>query len=163
MRVEIDVPYYDSSYVDPGDLVKIRIGGLGARGVYEGRIARTAYALDFKNRELRAEIDLPNPDGRLRPGHMGKVVIELESRDNVLAIPSSALLARDVDGTAFCFRAVDDHAVRTAISVGEDSSQRIEVLKGLTEGDVVIVNPDSQMRDGQPITIKPASPGSDGR
>jgi RND family efflux transporter MFP subunit len=161
MRVEFSVPEGDSSYVDPGDPVTIYIGALGPRGVFKGRIARTAYALDPKYRQLHAEVDLPNPDGRFRPGNMGQVVIDLESRENVLAIPTSALWNwNPAEGTAVCFRAVNGHAVRTALSVGENTAQRIEVLKGLNEGDAVLAYPGPDMRDGQAVTAKPDAPES---
>ncbi len=159
MRVEIDVAENESAYVDPGDPVKIRIRALGWGAIYEGRIARTAYAL--KNRGLRAEIDLLNPDGRLRPGQMGQVELELESREDVLTIPTSAIFDWLEGGAVVCFRLLDDHAVRTTISIGEPSGAWVEVLKGLTAGDVVISNPGPQMRDGEAVKIKTDPRGPD--
>ena len=75
--------------------------------VYEGRVARTAYELNPQYRTLLVEIDLPNADGHLRPGQHGQAEIELETRENVITIPSSAMVERNDDGSAACFRVAD--------------------------------------------------------
>ena len=111
MRVVVLVPDRDVPYLDEGDPVTVQIDALGARGVFQGRIARTAYALD-QDRTLRAEIDLPNADGRLRPGQFGRVEIELETRENVLTIPSSAIMSGSSDDTANCYRVAGGRAVQ---------------------------------------------------
>ena len=81
MVVVVQVPEGDVPALDVGDPVTVRIRALKPRGVFQGRITRTAYALD-KDRTLRAEIVLPNTDGRLRPGLVGGVEIELDTREN---------------------------------------------------------------------------------
>jgi RND family efflux transporter MFP subunit len=154
MRVVVPVPDRDVPYLDPGDPATVRLDALGARGVYEGRVARTAYALNPDDHTFLAEIDLPNVDGRLRPGQYGSVEIKLETRENVLTVPSSAILARNADGMATCLRAVSGRAVRTRIKLGLDDGRRVEVLEGLKEGDIIIANPDVRMPDGQAITIR---------
>jgi multidrug resistance efflux pump len=45
---------------------------------FEGKVTRTAVALDAATRTLRVEIDLPNPEGKLRPGMFGTVAFAVE-------------------------------------------------------------------------------------
>ncbi len=152
MRVVVDVPHNDALRLDTGDPVKVWFDALGARGVYEGKIARTAYALNPKDRTLRAEIDLPNTDGRLRPGLFGRATINLETEENVLTIPSSAIIMHEGEGPAVCYRVVAGRAVRIPVKFGRNDGQRVEVLDGLKEGDIVIVHPLS-LQEGQAVTI----------
>ena len=150
------MPDRDSPYVDPGDPAKIRIDALGPRTVYEGRVARTAYELNPQYRTLLVEIDLPNADGHLRPGQHGRAEIELETRENVITIPFSAMVERNDDGSAACFRVADGAAqVRTRIEVGLSARGLTEVLEGLKEGDVVITRAEPGPVDGKPVTIRP--------
>ena len=50
-------------------------------------MTRTAYALDAKSRTLRAEIDLPNPDGKLHPGLYAYATIVAEEHPDALTLP----------------------------------------------------------------------------
>ena len=48
--------------------MKVWIDAHGSKAAYESRVARTAYEFDPADRTLSVEVDLPNEDGRLRPG-----------------------------------------------------------------------------------------------
>ena len=155
MVVVVDVPHNDVPDLDVGDPVTVQFDALKARGMFQGRITRTAYALDPKYGTLRAEIVLPNPDGRLRPGLVGRVEIVLEIGENVLTIPSSAIAVLDsTDKTADCYRVANGRAVKTRIKFGLVDGRRIKVLDGLKEGDIVIAKPDARLSDGQTVTIR---------
>ena len=138
MRVVVEVPDRDVPLLDKGDQVTVRIDAIGDR-VYQGTIARTAYAEDPETRTLRAEVDLDNVDGRLRPGQYGTATIVLEDLGNRLTIPMSALIdGRGAGGDAACYRIEGRRAVRTRIKIGKDDGVRIEVVDGLKEGDSVV-------------------------
>ena len=154
MRVVVDVPETDVPYLDLGDPATVRIASLGAVGVFKDRVKRTAYALN-KGQTLRVEIDLPNADDRLRPGQVGGVDIELESRDNVLTIPTSVVRDWDLEGNSHCFRVVDGHAVLMPIKVAGDGIGDFMVIDGLKEGDAVIIGPGGVITDGEAVTIRP--------
>jgi HlyD family secretion protein len=153
MLVVVRVPENFVPYLDEGDPANISIDALGRREVFQGQITRTAYALDPQDRTLRAEIALPNTDGRLRPGLGGQAWIVLESRENAISLPISAI-RQQRDDTAQCFRVVDGRVVRTRITLGPRDFRRAVVLDGLKEGDVVIADPDNQIADGQAVTIR---------
>jgi multidrug efflux pump subunit AcrA (membrane-fusion protein) len=92
-----------------------------------GAVTRTAWALNFKSRTLRVEIDLLNPDrGKIRPGMYayGKVVVE---RSDVWAVPLAALTYSG--NKAFLWMDVNGHAVRTEIQTGIDDGVWIQVLR----------------------------------
>src|SRR5262249_22657442 len=77
MRVVVPVLAWEPPLLTLGDPARIRIDLLGPDAVFEGRVARTGYELDPTDHTLRVEIDLPNADGRLRPGQTGLVEIRL--------------------------------------------------------------------------------------
>ena len=111
------------------------------------------------NRTLRAEIDLANVDGRLRPGQFGRVTITLLDLHNILTIPSSGLIDQTGGGEAVCYRIIDGRAKRTRIKVGVGNGDHVEVREGLKEGDSVIVDPSQGLTDGQPISINHSGSG----
>jgi len=67
VRIAIKIPEAMVSTVKVGTPVLIRVPALKAFES-EGKVGRVAVALDPQTRTLRAEIDLPNADGRLLPG-----------------------------------------------------------------------------------------------
>jgi HlyD family secretion protein len=153
VRVAVNVPDRDAPYLDKGDRATVHIDSLPGHD-YQGLIARTSVALDTDTRTVRAEIDLDNADGRLRPGQYGTVTIDLLDRHNVPTIPASALFDRSAGGAASCYRIVEGRAVRTRIRIGEEDGARVEVLGGLKEGDSVISDPGQGISDGQRISIE---------
>ncbi len=159
VRVAVRVPDSDVPFLDKGDPATIHFDAWPGRE-YPGTIARTAYAEDPSDRTLLAEIDLPNADGRLRPGQFGRVEIQLEPPHPVLRIPQTALHTADINGRASCFRVVNGRAVLTPIQIGHTglAEGQVEVLTGLKEGDTVVADLRTRtIQEGQVIQAGPAA------
>src|SRR5262249_21966960 len=112
VRVFVEVPEADAGWVGKGAQARVRVPVLQGPGL-AGEVARTSYALDGTARTLVAEIDLPNPNDRLRPGMYASASITAEHPD-ALTLPAAAVLTQgDVTQgyQSFCFL-VDDGKVR---------------------------------------------------
>lgn len=125
VRVFVDVPENDAVDVQPGDKAQVRIPALPGQE-FAGTVARTSWALSPQQRTLRAEIDLPNPDGKLRPGMYVNARIAIE-QSIVLTLPAAATLTQD--GQSYCFCLEDGRAMRTALQTGRRAGPWVEVLK----------------------------------
>lgn len=125
VRVVIDVPEADAALVDEKSQVILTIPAL-QRPALTASVTRTSWALAPTARTLRAEVDLPNKDGKLRPGLY--VSARLTGEQVVgWALPSSALV-RQGDATV-CFLIENGKAVRTPVQAGRNDGQFTEVLK----------------------------------
>jgi len=78
LRVVVEVPEADAPFVKKGNDATIRVPALGKQGVAPGKVARTSFALNPRNRTLRVEIDVPNKDALLRPGMYAEATISLQ-------------------------------------------------------------------------------------
>src|SRR5207244_9142022 len=67
VRVPVEVPEADAAAVTKGAKVKVVVPAIKG-GEFSGEVKRTSEALDPGPRTLRVEVDVPNPDRRLRPG-----------------------------------------------------------------------------------------------
>jgi HlyD family secretion protein len=123
VRIFVDIPEQDANYVQAGSKASVLVKAF-RDDPFPGNVTRTAWALNVKSRTLRAEIDLPNPGGRLLPGMYAyaKVIIE---RPDVKALPVAALTYSG-DQT-FCWTYKDGKAVRTEIRTGCSDGEWIEV------------------------------------
>ncbi|HVX14619.1 MAG TPA: efflux RND transporter periplasmic adaptor subunit [Pirellulales bacterium] len=150
MRVVVYVRDMDVPYLDRGDEAVVRIDALQGEE-FRGKIARFAEYEEPANRTMRAEIDLPNPSGRLREGMYGAATILLEPPTDHLTIPSGALHEHTPQGEGTVYVVHGHVANETQIRVGRDDGIRAEVLTGLAEDDLVIISYSGSLEDGEPV------------
>ncbi len=133
VRIFVDIPEQDAAYVQVGTKAKVQIRAYRDQWIpAPGGVTRTSWALNFKSRTLRAEIDLPNDNGQILPGMYayGKVIIE---RPNVRALPASALV-RSGEKTYY-WKYENGHAVRVEVQTGVSDGKWTEVTsRQLTQG-----------------------------
>jgi HlyD family secretion protein len=155
VRVPVDVPEADAAIVRKGAKAIVVIPALKAE--ITGEVARAAGALDPGSRTLRTEIDLPNPDGRLRPGMFATVRIVSEM-PAMWVLPAAAVL-KQADQTVV-FLARDGKAVRLPVQPGRTDGTFTEVFKKQKAGggwedwsgtEDVLSGPVATLTDGQPI------------
>jgi multidrug efflux pump subunit AcrA (membrane-fusion protein) len=133
MRIRVEVPETDADWVSKGTTARIRVQVLPS---YEfvGQVTRTSWSLDRTARTLLAEVDVPDPNGKLRPGMYAYATITAE-RPNVWTLPTSAVV---VDGDVtlgyqtYCYLVRDGKTWRTPLEIGTRDGRRVEVLKKQT-------------------------------
>jgi multidrug efflux pump subunit AcrA (membrane-fusion protein) len=125
VRLVVDVPEADAAMVEEKSEVTLNIPAL-RRPAVKAAVTRISWSLAPGARTLRAEIDLPNKEGKLRPGMYVYARISGEQPAG-WALPASALVKQ---GDAMvCFLIEDGKAVRTPVQVGRGDGQFTEVLK----------------------------------
>jgi RND family efflux transporter MFP subunit len=153
VRVFVDVPELEAALLDRGDPAVVRVQALGKRE-FGHEITRDAWSLDETNRCLRAEIDLPNPDGVLRPGMYAAVTIRLAEAPDALVLPAAAVL-RDAAGP-YCM-AVDGAVVKKrTLELGLRSGPEVAILSGVSVDDLVVLMRGDSLADGQAVEVLPA-------
>lgn len=120
---------------------------------FVGRIAHVAPVLDPSTRTAQIEVEIPNPQFRLKPGMYAKVSFLVEEHPHALVIPANALV--DSNGKAGVYQPVDegDTATFRPVTVGLMSQDLVEVLDGLNEGERVITTGAAGLREGDKIVI----------
>ncbi|MEM1416872.1 MAG: efflux RND transporter periplasmic adaptor subunit, partial [Myxococcota bacterium] len=120
-----------------------------------GTLVRLSPVLDRLTRTGEVVVQVENADGRLRPGMVTEVGIELERREDVLLVPSRALLLTtrtDEDGLARLFVVADGRAERRDVRLGKRyaaaGEQRVEIVQGIDAGAAVVVRGQTLLRDG---------------
>ena len=153
MRVVVAVPDRDVPYTDAGDAATVEIDALPGEPI-KSVVARVADSEDAATRTMRTEIDLPNPDGKLRRGMYGRVTITLQSAGaGAITVPTGAVFGKSEAGKA-AVRVVRAGVVRVVpVVVGADDGIRTEVRSGLTASDDVVTRASAPVSDGTPVTV----------
>jgi RND family efflux transporter MFP subunit len=157
VRVVTYVPDRDVPYVDVGDKARLTLDALPGE-VFEGTVSRFAEVEDPQTRTMRTEVDLPNPNDRLRDGMYGDLTIILDQSAQSLTIPTACLVGKSGSGKATVFVIKDGRVHETPVKTGIDTGQRIEIVEGLKPEDNVVMNP-GQVTDGEAAEpVQPSTP-----
>ncbi|MDR3618189.1 MAG: efflux RND transporter periplasmic adaptor subunit [Paludisphaera borealis] len=155
--VVTEVPDRDVPLTDVGDTVEITLDALGTE-VFKAKVSRIAEREDPTTRTMHTEIDLPNPENRIRPGMYGiaKIILDMSTKNSTL--PASCLVGESRGGRADVYLIKDGKAKKTAVAVGADDGIRVEILSGVEPEDEVLTNP-SSVSEGIPVRGAPQEAG----
>jgi len=138
-----------------GDPVSVSIDALGQKPI-AGQVSEIVPALDPASRSYIIKIDLRSPDSStlFRSGLFGKVRFNTGTK-KVLTVPVQSVLER---GQLTFVYVVDPAKIAhmRLIQTGKTYGDRVEVLSGLSEGDQVILEPLSAVKDG--AAVEPGVP-----
>jgi RND family efflux transporter MFP subunit len=130
--------------VPESDVAGLRVG-LGAsikpygwEKPIPGKVTRFEGRLDPQTRNMRTEIDVPNPGGRLYPGMYAQVSLETELHPNALTLPVSSIGTEP--GGKFIYAVEQGRIVRQPIKIGMTEGGIVEVVGGVADkADIVMV------------------------
>jgi RND family efflux transporter MFP subunit len=120
---------------------------------FEGKVVRTAEAIDPNTRTLLTEVDVPNKDARLFPGGYAQVHLQVKVAASRVQVPVNALLFRAEGLRAVVVDANHKTHLRQLI-IGRDYGTSLEVLQGLESTDWIVLNPADSLDEGQQVRVK---------
>lgn len=135
---EKDIPFVHSVHASGGTQVEVRINAY-PKETFKGTITYVGDVLDPVTRTLQLRLELPNPDGRLKPEMFATIRLFSESQPDRLAVPEAAL-QRD-QGRTFVFvqRSPSEYELRE-VHIGESNGTFTSILGGLNEGEPVVTH-----------------------
>jgi RND family efflux transporter MFP subunit len=150
IRVYVNVPESAAPSIRPGLPADIELTQYPGRK-FQGKVVRTAEAIDPATRTLLTEVDVPNKTGELLPGGYAQVHLGVQISGERLQVPVNALL----------FRAVvvdENHKLHLQpLTIGRDYGVTLEVLQGLRATDWLVLNPADSLEEGQQVNVKEAN------
>jgi len=141
--VRADVTEYDAPMLAVGQQVIIRSGALPG-AAYTGVVSKIAVSAVKKEKSSGSEVVVPveitvqNADEMLKTGYSVDAEVFLSRKDNVLSVPTQAL--RYDNDSAYVYLLQNETAVKTPVTLGLRGDRAAEVLSGLSENDVVLLD-----------------------
>jgi len=154
IRVYVNVPESAAPSIRPGLAAYLDLTQFPGRK-FQGKVVRTAEAIDPATRTLLTEVDVPNKSGELLPGGYAQVHLNVQIGGTRVQVPVNALLFRSEGLRAV----VIDQNHKThlqALTIGRDFGTSLEVLQGLTGNDWIVINPPDSLEDNQQVNVKEA-------
>jgi Cu(I)/Ag(I) efflux system membrane fusion protein/cobalt-zinc-cadmium efflux system membrane fusion protein len=130
---------YELPWVALGQTGSVELNYLPGKKL-EGRVTYIAPFLDPKTRTAEIRLELPNPDGMLKPEMFGNTIIQGTTREGVLAIPQEAVI-RSGRRTLAIVALGEGRFEPRDVALGLDSGDGwLEVMEGLGPGEEVVVS-----------------------
>jgi RND family efflux transporter MFP subunit len=157
LRVYVNVPEEYSQGMKKGMTADLSLAEFPGRKI-QGKLVRTADAINMTTRTLLIEVDVENPSGTLLTGSYAEVHIAVPSQASTFLLPVNTLIFRSEGLRVGVVR--DGKAVLTAVTPGDDFGNEIETVSGLKPDDQVIINPPDSIVSGQEVqTVQATLPG----
>jgi RND family efflux transporter MFP subunit len=157
LRVYVNVPEAYSQAARPGLTADLALAEFPGRR-FQGKVVRTAEAIDPATRTLLVQIEVQNPTGQLLTGSYAEVHMRLPAGATSYVVPVNTLLFRKEGLHVAVVR--DGKVVLTPVTAGHDFGDRIQILAGLSSNEDVVINPPDSLTNGQTVRIAQPDNGS---
>ncbi len=104
-----------------------------------GRVSFIYPYLNEKSRDLQVRIEFPNPDLLLKPGMYGNVRIRTATIQNVLVVPTEAVIRSGERNLVFLAKG-DGRFEPREVRIGEESNGKIRIISGLLGNETVVIS-----------------------
>ena len=155
LRVYVNVPEAYSQGAKPGLMGELTLTEFPGRR-FEGKLVRTAEAIDQSTRTLLVEFSVDNPTGTLLSGAYAELHLKIPGGSSSFILPVNTLLFRS-EGLRVASVAEGQDGKKQAqllpISIGHDYGSDVEVVSGLTGNESIIVNPPDSIASGQEVRV----------
>jgi membrane fusion protein (multidrug efflux system) len=150
LKVDFRLPERIFTQLKVGQPVEVTTDAVpGAR--YSGKVDAINPRVDAAGRSIEVRAELPNADGRLRPGMFARVRVIVGDRAEALLVPEEAIVPQG--DNFFVFRVVDDKAQRVPVKLGVRREGQVELLDSVRPGDRIVTAGVRVQRDGQPVRV----------
>jgi len=154
LRVYVNVPEEYSQGIRNGMTADLSLAEFPGRK-FQGKLVRTADAINMTTRTLLIEVDVDNPKGTLLTGSYAEVHLAVPAQNSTYLLPVNTLLFRSEGLRVGIVK--DGKVTLSAVTPGHDFGNEIEIVSGLKADDQVIINPPDSIVSGQEVQIVQAT------
>ena len=166
--VNFSLPQQDLSKLIIGEPVQLRVDAFPDQ-IFNGTITAINSLVDQATRNVQVQATFENSDFRLRPGMFAKVSVVLSERQNVVAIPATAIHYAPYGDSIFVVSELKDPQGKEYkgvkeqfIKTGQSRGDMIAVVSGLKPGDEVVTSGVFRLKSGAHVKVNnQIKPGSD--
>ena len=119
--------------------------------VFEGIVYASEAGIDQQTRTALLRGKIENQSGRLRPGMFARVSLVLSSEKNALSVPEQALWPQGTEN--FVYKVIDGKVALTKVTLGQRNPGYVQIVSGLSSGDIIVTEGQIKIRDGAPVTV----------
>lgn len=150
IKLDFSIPATMLQGLKAGDRIRARADALGEQ-IFTGTVSATDSRIDPLTRSMLLRAIISNPDGRLIPGMLMRVTL-LANQRNAVVVPEESLTQRQ-DRHFLTIVTPEGKAELRVVEPGMRNDGLVEIRKGLTAGELVVVRGMGFVKPGSPVTV----------
>ncbi len=150
VKVCVGIPERDIAFFSNGDTVSVHVDALPDRS-FEGVIESVATTAEPSTLTFQAEVAVENPEGVLKPGMIARASLVRRTYEDSVVAPIFSVLS--VENQRFVFVERDGVAEARPIEVGVIQGDSVQVTKGLSPGERLIVVGQRDLKPGDRVAV----------
>jgi membrane fusion protein (multidrug efflux system) len=150
IKARMGLPERDVQFFKKGDAVRISLDAYPDR-TFPGAIHRIATTAEQTTRTFITEVKVDNPDGFLKPGMVARATFVRQSFADSMLVPIFSVISLDDKRLV----AIEENGVARAriVETGLLKGDMVQITKGLSPGDRLIVKGQRDLKEGAPVQV----------
>lgn len=157
LKIDFRVPEIFLPAVKDGAPISVTVDAFPGRS-FAGQIYAIDPLIDQAGRSIVVRARIGNPGDILRPGLFARVTLTLAVRENAIFVPEQSIIP--IGDKTFVYRIVDGKVTNTQVKLGLRRNASVEVLEGLSPGDLVVTAGQLKVQPGRAVTVVPTPSGT---
>ncbi len=151
IKVDFRVPEKYYPEIRSGQKVGVQTASFPNR-IFSGSITAVSPRIDPVTRSAEVRATVPNPEGKLAPGMLFVVTLELGAHTSI-NVPEQALMSLGEIQYAFVYKPGQKRVERREIKLGQRSRGQAEIRSGLKIGELLVVDGVLKLVDGAAVQV----------
>lgn len=150
IKIEVHLSEKDAGKVKRGQKVRILVDSYPGK-IFWGEVSEIAPQISPLTRKLKVNIEVNNEEYLLKPGMFARVEIITREYENILVVPLKTVLDREKQKIVFVVK--ENKAKMVPVETGISDEENIEIKRGLSTGEKVIVEGNFGLIEGTEVEI----------
>lgn len=157
LKIEFSIPEKNYSDIKVGQKIHFNVDAW-PKEIFDGEVYAIDPTVDPQTRNFKVKANIPNPEGRLRPGMYARINVATVTKPNVILIAEEAVMPQGQDN--FIYVVENGQAAMKKVRLGLRQEGFVEVTEGLFEGADVVTAGVMKLRDGAKVIPQNAAPAA---
>lgn len=145
LRLRLEIPERMAPWIKQGQVAEVSVEAYEDKK-FSGRITRIAPTVDQQKRTFIVEALIANPTNALKPGSYARARLPTDRKDEVRMVPARAI--NYVFGSNKAYVVRNNVVEARDVKLGDRFEQQVEVIEGLTQGDIIATSKLNQLDTG---------------
>jgi len=151
VKAEADIPESEFAWTKVGTPAFVSVDAYRGEE-FRGSVTLVNPSIDPMTRTFHVEIEIANPDKRLKPGMFARVRLQVR-QERKPGVPMEALNRLPATGVYYAFAVVDGKAQKVNVTLGLREGNWVAVEEGLAVSDQVVTSGSALLQTGTRVTV----------